>query len=57
MLQELLARESELTSEQREELLRQLAAWPANTAMEVSRSVVSVVVLSEGSHQSRKNIK
>jgi len=27
-LQELLARESELTSEQREELLRQLAAWP-----------------------------
>merc|ERR1719192_2484784 len=33
-LQELLARESELTSEQREELLRQLAAWPANSAME-----------------------
>ena len=28
-LQELLARESELTTEQREELLRQLAAWPA----------------------------
>ena len=27
-LQELLARESELTPAQREELLRQLAAWP-----------------------------
>ena len=35
-----MARESELTSEQREELLRQLAAWPANSAMEVSGSVV-----------------
>merc|ERR1719192_2638399 len=33
-LQELLARESELTTEQREELLRQLAAWPADTPTE-----------------------
>ena len=34
-LQELLARESELTTEQREELLRQLAAWPVNSPTEV----------------------
>lgn len=36
-LQELLARESELSPGQREELLRQLAAWPAHTGAVVSR--------------------
>ena len=35
-LQELLARESELSSGQREELLRQLASWPAHTGAVVS---------------------
>ena len=35
-LQELLARESELSPGQREELLRQLAVWPAHTGAVVS---------------------
>ena len=43
--QELLARESELTTEQREELLRQLAAWPANTPTEVGSPISCLFVL------------
>ena len=45
-LQELLARESELSSGQREELLRQLASWPAHTGAVVSsQSSVDVSVV------------
>ena len=43
-LQELLARESELSPAQREELLRQLAAWPASTGPVVSSSLCSSVL-------------